>query len=65
MFSDSVLSWQNEPMVIQMGDTGVPVRSLNFPAVTVCSDEEADTIDRWYFTEAILNIIDRECRKGK
>ena len=62
LFSDSILAWQTEPMVINLGETGLPVRNLDFPAVTVCNDQVSD---RWYFIEAILNIIDINCRKGK
>jgi hypothetical protein len=48
-------------MIINVGGTGLPVRGLAFPAVTVCQDEQDDTIDRWYFIETILNVIDIEC----
>lgn len=65
MFSESFLAWQNEPMKINVGDPNVPVRRLDYPAVTVCQDEEDDTVDRWYFIEALLNVVDVQCRKGK
>ena len=61
LFSDSILAWQTNPMVINLGDTGLPVRNLDFPAVTVCDDQ---VTDRWYFIEALLNVLDLNCRKG-
>ena len=34
LFSDSILAWQADPMVINLAETGLPVRNLDFPAVT-------------------------------
>lgn len=47
-------------MVVNLGETGLPVRTLDFPAVTVCNEKVAD---RWYFIEAALNVIDAKCKK--
>ena len=65
LFSDSILAWQADPMVINLAETGLPVRNLDFPAVTVCRDEKDDVTDRWYFIEAVMNVLDMFCEKGK
>ncbi len=49
-------------MIVNVGDTSISVRTLDFPAVTVCQDELDDTIDRWYFIETFLNVLDTECQ---
>ena len=48
------------PMAITLGNPGLTVRNLNFPAVTICNDKVAD---RWFFIEALLNVVDLSCQK--
>ena len=49
LFSDSILAWQADPMVINLAETGLPVRNLDFPAVT---------------GRGFLNKVDTESRKS-
>ena len=64
LFSDSIIAWQDEPMAINVVGSD-SVRLLDFPAVTVCQDENDNYMDRWYFIEALLNMIDLQCQKCK
>ena len=50
-------------MSINVAESGLSVRLLDFPAVTVCQDENDNYMDRWYFIEALLNMIDLQCQR--
>ena len=49
--------WEEHPLQTTIGEIGLPVHKLYFPAITVC-DTEALTMprrNRWMFVEQILN----------
>ena len=56
----TLLDWDNNPVITTIEDVGLPVSQLPFPAITVCDTAslKMPRQNRWKFVEKLLNSLE-------
>ena len=55
--------WSENPIITTLDSIAAPINSIQFPTVTVCTDDEPS--DNWAFLDKILDPLAFSCTKSK